>query len=780
MGPKIQGTKGQGRYKTIEVEEQERVAYNFLTSRYVSWKTIIHDPQHYYRNPQTNVVLDLVKVGTLSLDDSYYISIFTHTWYPTERIQNPEHEGYLGIEWDSFVDRYFPNYRLPRHTERDACNRHSFVWYEPGQRYVPRLPLEYRLELGIVADVSLPLYRIPTQEEYIQFAVENKRISPTPSQKYQIAARQHTVWFPWTDKELSLIRPILVTEFIPQNKVLNSILNRKWLAKEELESLENNPTTPPEILRKAEHKWKRCKQEEIELRELHLEERDQRKNFLIVETDNLEAADHRDPQDLPPLEGDSFDEKSSSSDEIEPASDEQDTEPPEPILDDHPIPEDVTSEGEDELEIEPIMAGVQERISARDIPTFSGNTGESAVEHKNAMFALYRLYGLYPQAGAAQADAVRLAVRIFISSLRGKALTWYTDHIADRDINTLPAWNTLWQEFVREFHPLGKTQLEWDVAWNSLSRSQYNSLLEYSEKLLEIGRLLGKENAAILDKIKLHAEPIESLTIGEAANPDQAIQRLKEFAARNRMNAPKPIGAGTSQAKFMALSDEPTTVALLQGLTESVQTLNAKYDQLAATFENRGRSQYRNQGNSPGRPWNRSQSRERRQNGASYRHRSQSRDRYSSQRDDRSQSRGRYPSTNRDRYDSRGYSPSRNNSPFRGRVPRRNDYDSRRREYSRGRSREREQSQNRDFSWRCEVCQGRHPTWDCRIREQVLYVENKQSKPQDSWNKQRGNYNRYKNNNNRRSNTPRPDAVDKLTALLEANLQAYEDVPSNC
>ena len=69
---------------------------------------------------------------------------------------------------------------------------------------------------------------------------------------------------------------------------------------------------------------------------------------------------------------------------------------------------------------------------------------------------------------------------------------------------------------ILQFHLLGKTQEEWEMAWDVLNRRKYLSLMAFADKVKGIQKLTGKPDTAALTKVKRYASNNEFQIIRDA------------------------------------------------------------------------------------------------------------------------------------------------------------------------------------------------------------------------------------------------------------------------
>ncbi len=93
---------------------------------------------------------------------------------------------------------------------------------------------------------------------------------------------------------------------------------------------------------------------------------------------------------------------------------------------------------------------------------------------------------------------------------------------------------------ILQFHLLGKTQEEWEMAWDVLNRREYPSLMAFADKVKEIQTLTGKPDAAALVKVKRYANNNEFQIIRDANTWCALETALKDYTAREN------IAQGTS------------------------------------------------------------------------------------------------------------------------------------------------------------------------------------------------------------------------------------------
>ena len=155
-------------------------------------------------------------------------------------------------------------------------------------------------------------------------------------------------------------------------------------------------------------------------------------------------------------------------------------------------------------------AGFGDSIQIRDLPKFSGEDKENPVQFKQAFNSLLPIYRINLTAAEdALPDHLRTAVQTLKLCLKGKALAWWLDNYGTAAIGDKDAFDAMLKALILQFHPLGKTQEEWEKAWDIINRREYPSLMAFTDKVKEIQKLTGKTEAAALAKVKRYASITE-------------------------------------------------------------------------------------------------------------------------------------------------------------------------------------------------------------------------------------------------------------------------------
>ena len=425
------------------------------------------------------------------------------------------------------------------------------------------------------------------------------------------------------------------------------------------------------------------------------------------------------------------------------------------------------------------MATISNKISSKDLPTFTGEKSENPLAFRNTLESTLDFYTILPVVGGGRNvhDAyphMAITLKVFRNCLRGRPLQWFNDHVVVANVNSVDDWNDMLDAFVREFHPLGKTRLEWEAAWKGLQRKDFPTLYAFVEKAKETARLIGKTNDEVVALAKMYATNIETQCIHNMTTPEAILTALKEYTARDKV-ALGGVDINTQPAlPFMAMQDGSAIiytklVDTMAALSDSVQKLSVDIESKKNTTQNSqtNTSQSNNRGRSKER---RPDPRYDRRNGSkgrtpSYdkrdnRPRSQSRD-YNGQsryRDSSKDRNYRYPSQDRYRSERDRYRPE-------SRDRRYGDYSNSRSQGQNGNYRPRDSSREyKSITWRCEICQSPdHPYFKCPIKEQVHMVE------QRNGGYRQNNYQKM-GKNKPRASTPKPDVLDKLNAFLDAQM----------
>ena len=351
---------------------------------------------------------------------------------------------------------------------------------------------------------------------------------------------------------------------------------------------------------------------------------------------------------------------------------------------------------------------------------FTGTGKENSQEHRAAFESTLAFFNIDPTT----ADGRPIAYRLFASSLREKPLQWLKDNYAA--CPNAANWGTMLTAFVREFHPLGKSQIEWDVAWNSIRRQDYPSLLKFAEKVKEMQRLLGKTEEEVVNKIKLYATNAEHTAIGAAADWNALETALKEYAAREQIAG---ISSGmhhtTPAVPFMMAQESQDQVmhtAMLNKVADAVAKLTDKIEQLNVTTDTWNNTKKNGD--------RKSRDKEKRRDGK-YQNRPQS------------GSKSRTPSVERPYGQNVSWHDKRQRTPSNERRPQNGYY------------------------LRCEICNNKgHHFNQCPMKMHVHAVESKYG------------YQRYRNGNGYkpyqgqqrrppRQSTPKPDYEDKINFIYE-------------
>lgn len=327
-----------------------------------------------------------------------------------------------------------------------------------------------------------------------------------------------------------------------------------------------------------------------------------------------------------------------------------------------------------------------DRVSRRDLNTFSAQSGEDVLEFIAGLRETLIAFNSDPESLPNNVGADHMAVtitaakRILANSLRGEPLTFYamkSDAIID-----LATWLELLLAIKTEFSPNRQQPIEWSRKWEELRPDQFETYLKFAEAVVKNAQYSGHNAAAQMAKIRLYADFTVMEALKKCNTMNAVMSRLKDIAAR-QVYTPKgtgPIPGANHKASMLA--NGPTAPFMALPLQEKLASSSMLVRRLCAALEattddDRGTNQNDGPPSFPRPRRNSDENQHHRDSSNMRQFRDYSRD---GGRDD---SHPRYRNYNRDQGHSRDYSPDRNQGHNGWTRDDRRDYNYGRRDYSR-------------------------------------------------------------------------------------------------
>ena len=136
---------------------------------------------------------------------------------------------------------------------------------------------------------------------------------------------------------------------------------------------------------------------------------------------------------------------------------------------------------------------------------------------------------------------VENAIQLFGSCMHKEARSYFEIHIGQTPTNeegvkvqrTIAEWNKIKENFIKRFHPLGRTTEQLEFKWNNLKWSpQIESIEGYEQKINQLATALGKTEPDKVLKLKMSAPNQEIyLLIMTFTTTEEIIATINKFQA---------------------------------------------------------------------------------------------------------------------------------------------------------------------------------------------------------------------------------------------------------
>ena len=129
---------------------------------------------------------------------------------------------------------------------------------------------------------------------------------------------------------------------------------------------------------------------------------------------------------------------------------------------------------------------------------------------------------------------------LFGSCMHKEARSYFETHIGPTPTNegvkiqrTIAEWNKIKENFIKRFHPLGRTAKQLEFKWNSLKWSpQLESIEDYVQKINQLATALGKTEPGKVLKLKMSAQNQEIyLLIMTCTTTEEIMATINKFQA---------------------------------------------------------------------------------------------------------------------------------------------------------------------------------------------------------------------------------------------------------
>ena len=152
---------------------------------------------------------------------------------------------------------------------------------------------------------------------------------------------------------------------------------------------------------------------------------------------------------------------------------------------------------------------------------------------------------------------VEKAISLFGSCMHNRARIWFETHVGPTPRNvdghevkrTVAQWQEILKDFARNFHPLGKTTEQLEMAWNNLRwQPSIESIEDFAEKVNQLAHILNKSQADQVIKIKM-ACPDKSTyqMIMGCTSVDEIVTIVNQLQAMSWLKPSNPLQVLSAQ-----------------------------------------------------------------------------------------------------------------------------------------------------------------------------------------------------------------------------------------
>ena len=147
---------------------------------------------------------------------------------------------------------------------------------------------------------------------------------------------------------------------------------------------------------------------------------------------------------------------------------------------------------------------------------------------------------------------VENAIQLFDSCMHTEARSYFETHIGPTPTNeegvevqrTIGEWNKTKENFIKRFHPLGRTTEQLEFKWNNLKWSlQLESIEDYVQKINQLATALGKTDPDKILKLKMSAPNQEIyLLIITCTTTEEIVATINKFQTMSYFLKPSTAG----------------------------------------------------------------------------------------------------------------------------------------------------------------------------------------------------------------------------------------------
>ena len=177
------------------------------------------------------------------------------------------------------------------------------------------------------------------------------------------------------------------------------------------------------------------------------------------------------------------------------------------------------------------------KYELQDLPKFGDDKNKDPFEFMYQFDNFLRYINLNITSSAQVANAIQL----FGSCMHKEARSYFETHISPTPTNeegvkvqrTIAEWNKIKENFVKRFHPLGRTTEQLEFKWNNLKCSpQLESIEDYVQKINQLATALGKTESDKVLKLKMSAPNQEIyLLIMTCTTTEEIVATINTFQA---------------------------------------------------------------------------------------------------------------------------------------------------------------------------------------------------------------------------------------------------------
>ena len=127
---------------------------------------------------------------------------------------------------------------------------------------------------------------------------------------------------------------------------------------------------------------------------------------------------------------------------------------------------------------------------------------------------------------------VENAIQLFGSCMHKEARSYFETHIGVEVQRTIAEWNKIKENFIKRFHPLGRTTEQLEFKWNNLKWSPHlESIEENVQKINQLATALGKTEPDKVLKLKMSAPNQEIYLLIMTCTTTEIVATINKFQA---------------------------------------------------------------------------------------------------------------------------------------------------------------------------------------------------------------------------------------------------------